>query len=521
MDERPLMIKEKMKTVIFFVIMSFVCLFLSSCQTSETNKWTPPKFVKEWEIKEIKPGLPHQIISMTANRNGLFALVKAVELTYSSPKWSKMVPEMTKKEKESFIIKIIMGRLFSGTAVSNMTDEEKDQLINLLITYFIPLRNMHEMKNEEKEEIIKVLLKLKEEKEPERNRDTFKKILEKEGPNKFIDRIAENIRTSIREEINHYRVQHYGFDGDFIKQYPEGEMLKNPIKILSDSLGNIYTADYKANEVIKFDQNGFMKRKWKMLPAEPIGEGDIFRGVAMAPNDRILAIGEGDVIMTPGLYEYDTNGKFIKRQGLVARFKAYLKLFKNTLIPSLMKMERIGDMEADTTGNVYLLKYKNIMEDSIVVKLTPSWKEERIFKVILKKGFEASKIPEFEKRIPGFKGVKEFDTTQMSWMEMEPGFYFPSKLFFNEKNLYVTFLGSKPFGVIDAVIYDPKGKMVGYWKQGSRSYMYWYKSLSSDIEVIDMALSVAGYGASIFLGRTMTIRTGAFYSKNVIQKFDK
>jgi hypothetical protein len=186
-----------------------------------------------------------------------------------------------------------------------------------------------------------------------------------------------------------------------------------------------------------------------------------------------------------------------------------------------MKVERIGDMEVDNYGNVYLLKYKNVTEDPVVLMLTPTWKEKKVFKVFLKEGFEASKTPEFEKRIPGFKGVKEFDTTQMSWMETEPGFYFPSNLFFDGKYLYVTFLGSKPFGVIDAIIYDRKGKMVGYWKRKSRTYMNWYESLSSDVEVTDKRLLAAGYGSSIFLGRTMTVRTGAFYSKNVIQKFNK
>lgn len=517
MNEKPSMIKENIGIVLFSImIISFASIFLFSCQSSEANKWIPPKFIKEWEIKEIKPGLPHQIISVAANKNGLFALVKAVEITYSPPRWTKKLTEMTKKEKEAFVIQIIMGRLFSGTAVTNMADEEKDQLINLLINYFIPPRNAKKMKKEEKEEIIKLLLKLKEEKEPERNRGTFKKILEKEGPDKFIDGIAEDIRTSIREEINHLRIQHYDFEGNFIKQFPEeGMLLKDPIKILLDNSGNVFTADYKANEVMNFSPGGILKKKWKMLPTEPIGEGDIFRGVAMAPNDCVLTIGEGDVIMTPGLYEYDTNGRLIKRQGLASMIKGYTKLFKDALIPSLMKIERIGDMVADTTGNVYLLKYKNITEDPMVVKLTPSWKEEREFRVILKEGFETPRIKVYEKY---FKG---FDSTQWNWIETGPGFYFPSSIFIDGEYLYVTFLGLKPFGVIDAIIYHRKGKIAGYWKQESRSYMDWYKSLSSDIEVIDMKLSAAGYGASIFLGRTMTIRTGAFYSKNVIQKFNK
>ena len=78
-----------------------VSVALSSCQASEKNKWTPPKFVKEWEIKEIKPDQLHHIISMTANKNGVFVLVKAEERKYTLP---KKLSEMTEKEKKKFMI---------------------------------------------------------------------------------------------------------------------------------------------------------------------------------------------------------------------------------------------------------------------------------------------------------------------------------------------------------------------------------------------------------------------------------
>ena len=72
------MIGDKMSNY-RILILSLVSLPMLSCQSPEVNKWTPPKFVKEWEIREIKPGIPHEIISMTANKNGLFVLVKAKE----------------------------------------------------------------------------------------------------------------------------------------------------------------------------------------------------------------------------------------------------------------------------------------------------------------------------------------------------------------------------------------------------------------------------------------------------------
>lgn len=59
------------KIIIFAKVISLIVIgvLFASCQPSEKNKWTPPKFVKEWEIKEIKHGLPHHIISMTTNMN--------------------------------------------------------------------------------------------------------------------------------------------------------------------------------------------------------------------------------------------------------------------------------------------------------------------------------------------------------------------------------------------------------------------------------------------------------------------
>jgi len=83
MKNRSFVKREKMRNCFFFtLVLGFVPLFLFSCQSSEVNKWTLPKFVKEWEIKEIEPGLRHEIISVTANKNGVFVLVKAKDIVY-------------------------------------------------------------------------------------------------------------------------------------------------------------------------------------------------------------------------------------------------------------------------------------------------------------------------------------------------------------------------------------------------------------------------------------------------------
>ncbi len=171
-------------------------------------------------------------------------------------------------------------------------------------------------------------------------------------------------------------------------------------------------------------------------------------------------------------------------------------------------------MRANNEGNIYLLRFRNIADEPTIIKLTPEWKE-RSFEVILKKGFEPPRIKNYE------KFFKKFDSCQLSWVDSEPGLYFPSSLLIDGKNIYVTFLGSKPFGQIDAVIYDKKGKTVGYWKQEARSHMDWFKRIGADTEVVDTSLSLAQHGSSIFIGRAMKIRTGAFYTKSIIQRFQE
>ena len=546
--------KEKMRAVPFLVTMSFAFLFFYSCQSPEPNKWTPPRFVKEWEIKEIKPGIPHQIISMTANRNGVFVLVKAVETRYSPPKLSKKVTEMTEKEKENFINQVVMGRIFSGIAVSNMTKIDKDELITFILNHFIPPRNSREMTNREKEEIVGFFLSYKEEKEPVENKNTFRDIIQKEGIDKFINEIANNIRSAVQEEVEHFCIQHYDFDGNFLTQWPQENKLAlpnelrrhskpimvprifpyretiyidsrdyliKPVKIFSDYSSDIYLSDYEGNKIVRFDSSGKLMGLWKMFRTTQVGGGFLIQGGAMDKNGNILVIGEGELLMSPKLLLYNNIGKLMRGEELRSKIGVYLNLFKSNLIPPLMKIERISDMAVDTNGNIYLLSYANVTEKPAVIKLAPSWKEERKFKVILKDGFETPTNNQYEKYLKGFGGIRRFNSSRWSWVENGPGFYFPSKLFIDGNHIYVIFLGSKPFGVIDAIVYDSKGELIGYWKQESRSHMEWFNTLNPNTEVIDTDLSIAQNNSSLYVGRTMEIRTGGFYTRSVIQRFSK
>jgi len=388
MYEKPLMVKENKRIVLFFImIASFASIFLSSCQSSEADKWTPPKFVKEWEIKEIKPGLQTHIISMTANKNGVYVLVKTLEIKYSPPpKITQKASEMTEKEKENFINQIIMGRLFSGSAILNMTQKDKEELISLIINHFIPPRNSKDMGEKEKDDIIQYLLKLNEEKESERNRDSFKEALQKKGKDGFVDSLVERIKTSIKEEIDHFRIQHYDFEGNFISQWPEENKLNlsddirdrikpiliprsfpyketihidsrdyliEPKKILSDDSGYLYLPDYKGNKIVKFDSTGKTVGLWRIFRNIQTVEIFPFYGVTITKKNHILLIGEGKYLITPKLCEFDSGGRLLRSEELKSKIEVYSQLLKS-LVPPLFKIERVADMSADDEGNIYI-----------------------------------------------------------------------------------------------------------------------------------------------------------------------
>jgi hypothetical protein len=555
--------KEKMTGTIIIVIVSLLSLFLSSCQSSETNKWTPPKFVKEWEIKEIKPGLSHEIISMTANKNGVFVLVKAVETKYSPPKWSKKVVEMTEKEKENFIYQVVMGHVFSGRAASNMTKEEKEKLISFLIDHFIPIRKSSEMTEKEKEVIIDFLSKYTDKFESEINRKLFKGHLRGKGRNKYIDDFSENICKAVREDVEHFRIQHYSFDGNLSEEWPKEnrlilsaelrkkikppmvprfhpykdtkyadsrDYLIKPINIVSDAIGNIYLADYGGNKIVKFDSNGKVLNLWKIERAALLGNhyDDLSheRGLCLV-KDKLYVVSE-ESVGSPRLSEYDLDGRFI-REKTIKPPKVYARIpIIDIEIPFYAEEADITDIVADKDGNLYLFA-----RDTVILRLDKEWNESGYIKTILRKGFKKPKPVydpdrkreiKYEEEISKLTGIslRNFSSEKLSWIENSPGLYYANKIHFSaQEEIYVTFIGTKPFGVIDAMIFNKNGKMISYWKQENRSYSDWYKNLSSDIEVIDIALSAAGNGSSIFLGRTMEVKTGAFYTKNVIQRFDK
>lgn len=474
----------------FFIFMALLLLntFLIACQSSRENKWNPPKFVKEWEIKTILPELPHHIISMTANSKGIFVLIKADELKYIPPKKTNRMTEEELKDEKFFF-----GRI--------LTD---------------------------------------------------------------VERKSRNIGKTI--ENNYYYIQHYDFEGHFIKNLIEGNKLKisdeirnkigmisirkqpgealkdsrneliKPLILISDEDENIYVADYEGNKIVKFDAEGNVLNIWRIETKEALaGYYDTLsrhRGMSSA-TDKLYIIFNENIIYGSKISIYDLNGKLLSAKELpilhVPAMNPYE--FPAKRIPIKNIEENVDDMVVDKEGNIYLL-----VGMIKVFKFNKNFKEVKSFEPILKEGFETDieiYNPETKKREKYSNSwIKKFDSQKGSGFGLDIRYYELDKVYLSPKNeLFVTFLGQKPFGVINAIIYDTDGEMLGYWKEEEKSRSEWYKNLNNveRIKSKDVNLSLAFNQGSIFIGKTIQYRKGDTLRSDVgpelfhsiIQRFDR
>jgi len=482
--------------VIISILLSFL---LSSCQSKETNKWNPPKFVKEWEIKEIKPGLPHHIISMTANKNGVFVLVKAVERKSTPPrKWSELTQE--EKEKEIRQMKFLFGHI--------LNEDER--------------------------------------------------LADKGGV------------FSKKEELRHFRIQQYSLKGDFIKQWPEttlqlSDEIKNsvgsilvrknagaeevdsrfelvdPLDVASDREGNIYAVDYKGNKIVKFNDKGDVVTLWKIVRKESLGgyydDLQHQRGLSVS-NGNIYIVSEGIKLhrskgstpFLPRLSKYDLNGKLIKEMTINPPKVAARIPIVGKKIPFVKDEANVSNLAVDNEGNLYLFA-----ADTRILKLDNKWNEKGYIKTVLKEGFEKPKqvydpvskrTMNYEDIILKMTGVSfhSFSSDKISWIENGPGLYYASRIHMSPANeIYVSFIGSKPFGVIDAMVVNEDGKMLGYWKNLQKSYAPWFEKLTDleKLETIDTVVDFAFQGDNVFIGRTLRDGTDSRKYHTVIQKFTR
>lgn len=541
----------------------FLCLLIFSCQLKQKDNWNPPEFVKEWEIEETIPGLKPYIVSITANQHGVFALIRMIEAKYSPPpNITKKASEMTEEEKEEIFYQY---PFFSASILQKMTKGEKDELIGFFIKYFMPPRKANEMTEGEKEDIINFVMQHKETKDTEINIKLFREGLKKKGRDKYIDGFYENIQKAIRRDIEHYRILQYDFEGNFVTQWPEGNKLTlsdqlkaglkplfisrhnipeekpeidirgylvKPLIIASDGSGNIFLADYQGNKIVRFDRDGNVINLW-WIEQPKAREGfyedlDSHHGLFLS-GDRLYLVSQGydnQFGSGPRISEFGLDGKLLRRKTIKPPKVPGREGVSGKKTSSHNEDGEVNGIIVDAEGNLYLFS-----PDTTILMLDREWNEKGQIETILSKGFEKPRpiySPDLKREVTyrdwlsKDESFEDFSSDQYSWIETRPWFYFANGMHQGpDGRLYVTMTGMKPFGVIDAMIFDKRGKMVGYWKRDQKSYLPWFEALT-DFEkssTTETGSEMAFHGNQVFIGKNFYAGTSGSRRHTVIQKF--
>jgi hypothetical protein len=341
----------------------------------EIAKNINPTFVKEWELADIKPGVSAHFIALTADNNGIYALVKGTEHVLK-PIQIKRLEEMTEEEKRDFLN---THTFVSGMAMYNATKEEKDHYIDFTIQHLMKAVSAKELDKSEKDQIIQFLTYYKNY-EPKENKNGFNRFIQEQGWDQYIDNVLECVNKSRRKELIQYRIQHYNMLGDLIRQWPEDnrlilseqlktstepimvspaegpdidsrEILINPQRITSDSMGSIYCADYGGNKIVKFNPQGDVENVWRIedgnMPAYNYFSPQ--RGLAVN-NEKLYLVSEKQTV--PSISEYDLNGNLL-RSGKIPSMSvpARVPIF-GLIIPFLNEEGRVTDIAADEKGDL-------------------------------------------------------------------------------------------------------------------------------------------------------------------------
>lgn len=471
-----------------FISLILIGVSFTACQASEKNKWTPPKFVKEWEIKEIKPGLPHHIISMTANMNGVFVLVKMEERLYLPPKTTSEMTNEELKNEESFFGKILSDA--ERKSKNKVTIIERDY-------YFIQHFDFHGS-------------------------------LLRQWPQANILYVSNEIKMRVGQIVVRTKTRKDEIDS-------RDELIK-PLAIASDDEGNIFLADYEGNKIVKFGSDGTVLNLWRITKRDALaGYYDSLgfqRGLAVS-RDRLYIVSEGfnpKAGPVPMISEYDLDGRLLREKNIKNPEVPTRIAFFGEKIPLLKDKGNIAGIATDRDGNLFLYS-----PDSLIVQLDSQWNDVKHIKTVLDNGFESPKPvydPERKKEVRYeedlFKviggSLRGFSSDKASWMENGPGLYYANNIALSQiGQIYISFVGTKPFGVIDAMIFNKTGKMLGYWKHDKKSYSEWFDKLTDweKLETTDTELNIVIHGKYLFIGRTLLEGKTIGKHHSIIQMFSQ
>jgi hypothetical protein len=468
------------KTLIIVAIVGIavaVLAFSSSYGKSGSGKkWTQPKFVKEWEIKDIQ-GLRPNIISTTATKKGIYVLVSIRKTDTLQP---KRISEMTKGE-------ISREKTFYG---KNLTDEERL-------------------------------------KKPGRNIEEFWYYVQQynyEGA--FIKQWPDNNKVQLTDELRSKTkkigVSVYNERSSEMDDIDSRDCLVEPLKITADDSGNLYLADYTGNKVVKFGPNGDVLNVWWIKA--PNTEYTIYNdlsgcsGICVAGNKLYLISNgykEDYVGYLPNLAIYDLNGRLLESRLLPS---PRVPLFNNELLggaaaPILKQDGQVHEVRVDSQGNIYLLagdgdKYW------LVEVYDKNYKKLKKFEPVIKEGLDTgimvynpkTKQNEKYKKFVVFPKTLGFNSHDSCGTLTDVRLYPISNLYLSpDEEIVVTYAGQKPFGTINALIYNKDGRKLGYWKDTTKSYSDWFKNLTEygKHKSFDLSFEMAFQGDRMVVGRTI------------------
>lgn len=239
------------------------------------------------------------------------------------------------------------------------------------------------------------------------------------------------------------------------------------------------------------------------------------------------------------LREFYLNGNLIRKREIKSIKVSKIVHFLGYKIPFSKNLEIyefspiINDIGIDKRGNIYIKIEDLPWFDKAIVVLGDNLEQKGYIRTVLKRGFEKPK-PVYSKEMKRMVDYVEelskiglvfhlFNTSQLSFIpEAGPGLYYANSMVISpDDKIYATFTGYKPFGIIDAMVFNLKGDMIGYWKQQERSYSEWYRNMqNTDKGFMDLELHIAFYKDYIFICRTIQ-DLPYLRHYNLIQKFIK
>jgi hypothetical protein len=294
--------------------------------------------------------------------------------------------------------------------------------------------------------------------------------------------------------------------------------LRKPSGLASDRSGNIYVADYGVNKIKKFSAQGKFLTSWKIDPErEENAEIDIMAvsGFAVFQDKYVYAVDIDDL----GVVKYDTAGKFLGRFELMKEFWIKRGPVEELLLLSDSPFEGgspelffISDLTVDQNGELFLFD----MRLNVVCHLDSKGMLKRWYPVVLNNGFDLDVNPKAWKQLQNM-GMKKFNT---AWSNPHVPLYVPAYIACSGKLVFVTLVGFKPFGIIDAVVLNPSDGALSYFKQKSRSTLKEFQEKTGE-DLIDIRTPATFFDRYLFLGRTVEIEqkvTGRNHS--AVQKFE-